>query len=69
MSKPDNRADNAAHLQEHIENTESNLQETEAYLDEHASELGASEQQNLQAKNERRRQSLAGFEEELEDES
>lgn len=69
MSKPDNRADNAAHLQEHIANTEANLQETEAYLDEHASELGANEQQNLEAKNERRRQSLSSFEEELEDEA
>ncbi|MGO4374183.1 small acid-soluble spore protein Tlp [Paenibacillus sp. 2TAB19] len=69
MSKPDNRADNEVHLQQHINNTAENLQEAEDYLDEHASEISVSEKQDIEAKNERRKQSMSGFEEEKEDEA
>jgi small, acid-soluble spore protein tlp len=68
MAKPDNRADNAEHLQEHIANTQQNINETEQYLNEFSSEMGGAQQNELQEKNERRRESLAEFEEELEDE-
>jgi small acid-soluble spore protein (thioredoxin-like protein) len=69
MSKPDNRADNEVHLQQHINNTAENLQEAEDYLDEHASEISVSEKQDIEAKNERRKQSINGFEAEKEDEA
>ncbi|MNI51499.1 Small, acid-soluble spore protein Tlp [compost metagenome] len=69
MAKPDNRADNAAHLQEHIENTAANLQEAEDYLDEHADEISADEKQVIEAKNNRRQESINSFEAEKEDES
>lgn len=69
MAKPDNRADNEKHLQLHIDHTIANLQEAEDYLDEHASELTAGEQQSIEEKNERRRRSVEGFKEEKKDES
>ncbi|MFC5652928.1 small acid-soluble spore protein Tlp [Paenibacillus solisilvae] len=69
MAKPDNRADNAAHLQEHIEHTEANLQEAEDFLDEHASEISAEQKQGIEAKNERRQASIESFEAEKQDES
>lgn len=36
VAKPDNRADNETHLQQHIENTKANMQEAEQYLNEMA---------------------------------
>ncbi|CAM4132767.1 small acid-soluble spore protein Tlp [Paenibacillus alkaliterrae] len=69
MAKPDNRADNAVHLKQHINNTEANLKEAEDYLDEHASEISADEKQSIESKNERRKQSIDGFEAELQDET
>ncbi|WP_424768784.1 small acid-soluble spore protein Tlp [Paenibacillus sp. sgz302251] len=69
MAKPDNRADNAVHLQQHIDNTEANLQEAKNYLDEHASEISADEKQTIEAKNERRQQSIESFAAEKQDET
>jgi small acid-soluble spore protein (thioredoxin-like protein) len=68
LSKPDNRADNEAHLQEHIDHTLSNLRETEDYLDEHADEITAEEKQVLEDKNDRRLESIEGFVAEKKDE-
>jgi len=68
MAKPDNRADNAEHLQQHIENTEQNVQETNQYLAEHAEEISAVEKQNLLEKNERRQNSIQAFAAEKQDE-
>jgi len=68
MAKPDNRADNAERLQEHLENTEANLQEAEAYLEEFAGEISADERQAIEAKNERRDESIEAFAEEKQDE-
>lgn len=67
--KPDNRADNAEHLQKHIDHTVAKLNKTEEYLDEHADEISQVEKENLKAKNERRRASIEGFAEELKEES
>lgn len=61
MAKPDNRADNEAHLQEHIDNTIANIEEAEDYLDEHSSELTADEKQTIEDKNDRRRASIDSF--------
>ncbi|AWB45056.1 small acid-soluble spore protein Tlp [Paenibacillus sp. CAA11] len=67
--KPDNRADNVERLQESIQNTLQNLHEGEEYLDEHAAELSGEEQRQVAAKNERRRESIEGFREEVKDEA
>lgn len=69
MAKPDNRADNEAHLQQHIENTKANMQEAEQYLNEFADEISASEKHTIETKNELRKQSLEDFKEELKDEA
>ncbi|BBH22330.1 small, acid-soluble spore protein Tlp [Paenibacillus baekrokdamisoli] len=69
MAKPDNREDNAIHLQQHIDHTVANLQEAEDYLDEHASEISADEKQTIEAKNERRKQSIDSFIAEKQDET
>ena len=69
MAKPDNRADNEAHLQEHIDHTLANLREAEDYLDEHADEITDDEKQGIEAKNDRRKESINGFIAEKRDES
>ncbi|TBL80219.1 small acid-soluble spore protein Tlp [Paenibacillus thalictri] len=69
MAKPDNRADNAEHLQQHINNTLENLEEAEDYLDEHADEISTQEKEDIQQKNAGRRSSLQSFRSELEDEA
>ncbi len=69
MAKPDNRSDNTAHLQQHIDHTMTNLHEAKEYLDEHAHELSASERQTIEAKNARRKTSIEGFIAEKKDES
>lgn len=69
MAKPDNRADNGVHLQQHIDHTVVNMQEAEEYLDEHAGEISANEKQAIEAKNERRKVSINGFVEEKKDEA
>jgi small acid-soluble spore protein (thioredoxin-like protein) len=69
MAKPDNREDNVENLQQSINNTIENLEESEQYLSEHADEIDVQEKQTLQAKNERREESLDAFRNEIEDES
>ncbi|WP_240416361.1 small acid-soluble spore protein Tlp [Paenibacillus periandrae] len=69
MAKPDNRADNAEHLQKHIDQTAANIQESEDYLDEHADEISANEKQSIEEKNNRRKQSIQSFAAEKEDEA
>lgn len=69
MAKPDNRADNVEHLQEHVQNTIDNLEEAEAYLSEHAEEISGEEAANIRAKNERRRESIKGLRSEIKDEA
>jgi small acid-soluble spore protein (thioredoxin-like protein) len=69
MAKPDNRADNVEHLQQHIQNTAQNLREAEDYLDEHADEIDAAERANIEEKNEHRRESIRSFRSEVKDEA
>lgn len=69
MAKPDDRSDNAEKLRQMAGQTAGNLEEAEQYLDEHADEISATEMQNIEAKNERRRSSIAGFREEAQDEA
>lgn len=69
MAKPDDRSDNASKLQEAKQNTLENISQTEHYLDEHAAEIGTQEQQNLEHKNEKRREAVSFMESEIQDES
>lgn len=69
MAKPDNRLDNEAHLQQHIDHTLANLHEAEDYLNEHSAEITADEKQGIEAKNDRRKESIKGFVEEKKDEA
>ena len=69
LAKPDNRADNVAHLQGSIDHTLANLREAQDYLDEHASEIASDEKQAIEAKNDRRKVSIHGFIAERKDEA
>ncbi|AJS57250.1 small acid-soluble spore protein Tlp [Paenibacillus sp. IHBB 10380] len=69
MAKPDNRADNEAHLQEHIDHTIANLQEAENYLNVHEDEISTDEKQAIEAKNDRRKDSINSFVAEKKDEA
>ena len=69
MAKPDNRADNEAHLQDHIDHTIVNLREAEDYLDEHADEITPDEKHSIEAKNDRRKASIKDFIAEKKDEA
>ncbi|MBW5467199.1 small acid-soluble spore protein Tlp [Brevibacillus formosus] len=69
MAKPDDRSDNAEKLQQMISNTEENIRESEDYLTAHAGEISAEEKATLEAKNERREESIEGFRAEIKDES
>ncbi|WP_138494580.1 small acid-soluble spore protein Tlp [Paenibacillus pinistramenti] len=68
MAKPDNRNDNAVHLQQHINHTLANLHEAEEYLDEHADEITAADKHAIEEKNENRKMSLRGFRREIKEE-
>ncbi|MEX2460701.1 MAG: small acid-soluble spore protein Tlp [Paenibacillaceae bacterium] len=69
MAKPDDRSDNVEHLQEHVQNTIENLHEAEQYLDEHADEISTEEMNKVAEKNDRRRNSISSFREEIKDEA
>ncbi|WP_426453754.1 small acid-soluble spore protein Tlp [Paenibacillus sp. S-38] len=69
MAKPDNRADNVERIQFNINHTISNFNEAEEYLAEHADEITPQDRQAIEAKNERRLQSLQSFREEIRDEA
>ncbi|ATF13837.1 small acid-soluble spore protein Tlp [Brevibacillus sp. HB1.2] len=69
MAKPDDRSDNAEKLQNMISNTEENIRESEAYLAANAGEISEEERTNLEAKNQRREESIEGYRAEIKDES
>jgi small acid-soluble spore protein (thioredoxin-like protein) len=69
MAKPDNREDNVEHLQEHVQNTIGNLEEAQDYISEFGDEISQKELNQIVDKNERRRESIAGFREEIKDEA
>lgn len=69
MAKPDNRADNEAHLQQHINHTVENLHQAENYLNEHANEISVDEKREIEAKNKRLEASIKAFADEKRDES
>ncbi|MBM7607152.1 small acid-soluble spore protein (thioredoxin-like protein) [Lysinibacillus composti] len=62
---PDNRSDNVEKLQAMVHNTLENIEAAE----ETAALAGPEERQKIKAKNEKRKQSLNGFREEIKDEA
>lgn len=69
MAKPDNRADNVEHLQKALDDTMENIREAESFLSAHAGEMRSSDQADIRAKNERRKEAIDGFRAEIKDES
>ncbi|ODA42460.1 small acid-soluble spore protein Tlp [Desulfosporosinus sp. BG] len=61
MAKTDNQTEYETHLQEHIDHTVANLHEAEDYLNEHAGEITAGKKRVIEAKNDRRKESIEGF--------
>ncbi|GFR38275.1 small, acid-soluble spore protein Tlp [Insulibacter thermoxylanivorax] len=68
MTKPDDRSDNVEKLQEMTQNTLKRFHEAEEYLELHADEMNPEQVEQMQAKNERRLESVRGFREEIKDE-
>jgi small acid-soluble spore protein (thioredoxin-like protein) len=68
VAKPDNRADNAAHLQKAINHTAGNMEEAHEYLNEHADEISPEERRNIEEKNENRKAAMQGMISEIQDE-
>jgi small acid-soluble spore protein (thioredoxin-like protein) len=69
LAKPDNRADNEVHLQQHINHTFNNLREAEDYLSVHTDEISEDEKQAIRAKNDRRKAGIRDFIAEKKDEA
>jgi len=69
LAKPDNRADNEVHLQQHINHTFNNLREAEDYLSVHTDQITEDEKQAIKAKNDRRKDSILEFIAEKKDEA
>lgn len=62
---PDDRSDNVEKLQEMIANTDDNIRKAEATMDN----LSGEELSQVEAKNERRRESIEGMRAEIKDEN
>jgi small acid-soluble spore protein (thioredoxin-like protein) len=69
MAKPDDRSDNVEKLQQMIQSTEANIRESRDYLKAHAEETSPKERANIEAKNQRREESIDGFRSEITDEA
>lgn len=69
MAKPDDRSDNVEKLQNMIQNTMENIRESQDFVKAHGSEMNAEEKANIQAKNQRRADSIEGFRSEIQDEN
>lgn len=66
---PDDRRDNVENLQNIIDNTIKNKEETEDYLQAHADSMSETQIQQMMEKNKRREQSLQGLREEIKEEA
>lgn len=69
MAKPDDRSDNVEKIQEHIDNTIENLEESEEYLAAHADDITEKQERAIRNNNENRRESLPGMRDEIRDEA
>jgi len=68
MAKPDGRTENVDRLMKNVRHTIENLNEAEAYLQEHAEELSPEQAAAIREKNERRRENIDRLKEEVEEE-
>ncbi|WP_332634083.1 small acid-soluble spore protein Tlp [Halalkalibacter flavus] len=66
MAKPDNRNDNAEKLQQMKENTEHNIEAAEESVAH--TDMTEAQKKSVREKNERRKESIQGFEAEMADE-
>ncbi|WP_134683920.1 small acid-soluble spore protein Tlp [Brevibacillus migulae] len=69
MAKPDDRSDNVDKLQDMIADTMENIRESRDYLKAHGDQMSAEQKAEMQAKNERREESIEGFRSEIKDEA
>jgi len=58
LSNRDNGDDHNDHLQDQINHTFENLRDAENYLDEHADDISDDEKDNIESKNDRRKESI-----------
>ncbi|WP_139488693.1 small acid-soluble spore protein Tlp [Brevibacillus dissolubilis] len=68
MAKPDDRSDNVEKLQNMIENTMENIRESRDFVNAHRNEMRQEDIQDIEAKNQRREESIQGFRAEIKDE-
>jgi small acid-soluble spore protein (thioredoxin-like protein) len=69
MAKPDDRSDNVEKLQEMVQNTMENMREARDDLKAHGEEMSQEDRADIEAKNQRREESIEGFREEIRDEA
>ncbi len=69
LANPDDRRDNVEKLQNHIADTQDNLRHAEMKLRAHEHEMSDRDKADIEAKNERRRNSIEGFRQEIKDEN
>jgi len=69
MAKPDDRSDNVDKLQDMIADTMENIRESRDYLKAHGDQMPAEQKAEMQAKNQRREESIEGFRSEIKDEA
>lgn len=67
--KPDDRSDNVERLQDHLENTYETLEDAEDFVRAHDETLHPKQIQQVKAKNERRREAIEGYRDEIKDEA
>ncbi len=68
MPNPDDRSDNVEKLQRNIENTQANMREARETLRAYGDQMNEKDKENMIEKNERRREAIQGFREEIQDE-
>lgn len=66
MAKPDNRKNNVERLEKMVENTKENIEAAEETMNN--LHLSAEEKASIERKNERRKESIKGFQAEIIDE-
>lgn len=69
LAKPDDRSDNAERIQHSLSNTIENMREAEDFVRAHGREMSKDDEQEIEAKNQRREDAVEGFRQEIRDES
>ena len=68
MPNPDDRSDNVEKLQRNIEHTQANMREARETMRAYGDQMNEKDRENIIEKNERRREAIKGFREEIKDE-